>query len=180
MIYHVLTNFSVVHVNSHCTSTLVGCETLPQSLVASHMYCPASLLLFISFNTFVVTRWPSGLIHSTTGGGSPNTWHVRAILLPSVNVWFSIACMDGGTVSQEPISKHFLNQSNGPNHEGPIIYKKSNLNHGFTQSEGLRLSPQESWINEINVLPLLAFGPLDTVHKSRCSDGKCGYLEDIF
>ena len=33
--------------------------------------------------------------------------------------------MDGGTVSQEPISKHFLNKSNGPNHEGPIIYKKA-------------------------------------------------------
>ena len=46
-------------------------------------------------------------------------------------------------------------------HFGLVIYMMSNPNQGFMQ---------EGWFLEKNVLPLLAFGPLDAVHKCKCSD----------
>ena len=101
---YVLTNFNVVHVYSHCTSILAVCETLPQSPVASHLYTPASpLVMLVSFNTFVVTCWPLGLIQDTTSEGSPDAWHVRVTSPPSVIVWLSIAWMNGRAKDQEPV-----------------------------------------------------------------------------
>ena len=100
---YVLTNFNVVQVYSHCTSILAVCETFPQSSVAWHLYTPASpLVMFVSFNTFVVARWPLGLIQDTSSEGPPDAWHVRVTSLPSIIVWFFIVCMDG-TKNQEPV-----------------------------------------------------------------------------
>ena len=54
-------------------------------------------------------------------------------------------------------------------HFGLVIYMMSNPNHGFMQ---------EGWFLEINILPLLAFGPLDAVHKNKCSDKQFSFIED--
>ena len=54
-------------------------------------------------------------------------------------------------------------------HVWPVIYRKSNPNHGFTQSVG-----QALYIDLVKkkkeVLPLLAFRPLDTAYKNTSSD----------
>ena len=53
-------------------------------------------------------------------------------------------------------------------HFGLVIYMMSNPNEGFML---------EGWFLEINVLPLLALGPLDTVHKNKCSDIFNSYIK---
>ena len=51
-----------------------------------------------------------------------------------------------------------------------VIYTRCNTNHGFTQAVGLMYSIQEGYFHQINVLPLLALGPLNTVYKNKCLD----------
>ena len=62
--------------------------------------------------------------------------------------------------------------------KGPVLYTRSHLNRGFKQVVGLLDSLQEGRFNQINVLPLLAFRHLDTIHKNKCPHKRFGYTED--
>ena len=50
------------------------------------------------------------------------------------------------------------------------------MNGGTLDKNGQ--GPREYCFHQINVLPLPAFGPLDTVHKNKCSDERFSYIQD--
>ena len=58
--------------------------------------------------------------------------------------------------------------------KGPVLYTRSHLNRGFKQVVGLLDSLQEGRFNQKNVLPLLAFRHLDTIHKNKCPHKRFG------
>ena len=58
---------------------------------------------------------------------------------------------------------------------GLVIYSRSNPNRGFMKVVDLRDSLQEGSFNQINVFPLLACSPFDTLHKNKRSDKRFGY-----
>ena len=82
---------------------LADSEALPHSLLASHLYSPASLLLiFVNTNASLCVREPAlTLIHNTVGRGIPEALQVRFTLSPSVTALFSIAWMDEGTAGKQ-------------------------------------------------------------------------------
>ena len=90
---------------------LAASVELPHSLVASHMYLRASLLLMFKItNMYSLRRWPFGMctlrswplsvLQDTIGEGIPDTLHRRVTLSPSVTVLLSLACIDDGTARE--------------------------------------------------------------------------------
>ena len=77
-------------------------EALPHSLLASHLYSPASLLfIFVNINLLPMRRWPSlTLTQDTVGGGVPDAIQCRVTLPPSVIILFCIGWMDEGAASR--------------------------------------------------------------------------------
>ena len=84
--------------NLNWTWMLAVFVALPHSLLASHLYSPAWLLLMlVTSNILPLWRWPLGVIQDTIEGGIPDTRHHRVTLSPSVAFWSWIAGMDEGT-----------------------------------------------------------------------------------
>ena len=83
-----------------CTSIVAVSDALPHSLLASHLYSPASLLLIsVSTRSLVLKRiLLSTLTQDTIRGGVPDALHDRVTLLPSLMISFCIGCMAEGTV----------------------------------------------------------------------------------
>ena len=141
-----LTKFYAAHVYSHCTSTFIVCEVPPQLLVASHLYSPASpLVIFISVKTFVVVRWPSGLIQDTFNGGSPDAGHVRFTLFPSVIVLLSLACRDGDAKDQE--TGFFNLYSSSSTNNCSVLQQETNKSHTGNKSCSMNARVSRSFSN---------------------------------
>ena len=87
----------------HCTSIFAVSVALPHSLLASHLYSPAWLLLMcVTSNMCPLWRWPPGLIQDTVGAGTPDTWHDRVTLPPSVIFWSCVIwVIEEGTVKEK-------------------------------------------------------------------------------
>ena len=83
----------------HCTVILTPSTALPHSLLASHLYSPASLLLMlVNSSKLVLLRWPlATLIQNTVGWGVPDALQNRLVLWLSIKNWSSIDWMDAGT-----------------------------------------------------------------------------------
>ena len=60
-----------------------------------------------------------------------------------------------------------------------LFKRRSNPYRGFTQSVGHGYSLWEGCLNWVNILPLPAFGPFDTVRRNGFSDKRCGQIEDF-
>ena len=86
----------------HCTSIVAVFVALPHSLLASYLYSPAWVLLMcVTSNMCPLWRWPPGLIQDTIGAGTPDTWHDRVTLLPSVILWSCVIwVIEEGTVKE--------------------------------------------------------------------------------
>ena len=87
----------------HCTSIVAVFVALPHSLLASYLYSPAWVLLMcVTSNMCPLWRWPPGLIQDTIGAGTPDTWHDRVTLLPSVIFWSCVIwVIEEGTVKEK-------------------------------------------------------------------------------
>ena len=87
----------------HCTSIFAVSVALPHPLLASHLYSPAWVLLMcLTSNMFPLWRWPPGLIQVTVGAGTPDTWHDRVTLWPSVIFWACVIwVIEEGTVKEK-------------------------------------------------------------------------------
>ena len=89
----------------HCTSMFAVSDALPQWLLTSHLYSPASaLLMFVNTRALSWERiWPPALIQDTIGKGIPDALHGRVTLPPSDIAWLCIGCVAGGAVSKQVI-----------------------------------------------------------------------------
>ena len=87
----------------HCTSIVAVFVELPHSLLASHLYSPSWVLLIcVTSNMCPLWRWPRGLIQDTVGEGTPDTWHDRVTLWPSVIFWSCVIWVtEEGTVKEK-------------------------------------------------------------------------------
>ena len=87
----------------HCTLIVAVFVELPHSLLASHLYSPSWLLLIcVTSNMCPLWRWPPGLIQDTVGKRTPDTWHDRVTLWPSVIFWSCVIwVIEEGTVKEK-------------------------------------------------------------------------------
>ena len=87
----------------HCTLIVAVFVALSHSLLASHLYLPSWVLLMcLTSNMYLLWRWPPGLIQDTAGAGTPDTWHNRVTLPPSVILWScDIWVIEEGTVKEK-------------------------------------------------------------------------------
>ena len=87
----------------HCTLIVAVFVALPHSLLASHLYLPSWVLLMcLTSNMYPLWRWPPGLIQDTAGAGTPDTWHNRVTLPPSVIFWSCVIwVIEEGTVKKK-------------------------------------------------------------------------------
>ena len=83
----------------HCTVTLTASDALSHSLLASHLYSPASLLLMlVNSSKLLLVRWPlATLIQNTVGWGVTDALQNTLALWLSIINWSSIDWMDAGT-----------------------------------------------------------------------------------
>ena len=85
----------------HCTSIVAVSDAFPHSLLASHLYSPASfLLMFVNTRSLTLKRSPPSatLIQDTIGWGVPDALHDRVTLPPSVMFSLCIGSTTDGTV----------------------------------------------------------------------------------
>ena len=87
----------------HCTLIVAVFVALPHSLLASHLYLQSWVLLMcLTSNMYPLWRWLPGLIQDTVGAGTPDTWHNRITLPPSVIFWSCVIwVIEEGTVKEK-------------------------------------------------------------------------------
>ena len=87
----------------HCTLIVAVFVALPHSLLTWHLYLPSWVLLMcLTSNMYPLWRWPPGLIQDTVGAGTPDTWHNRVTLPPSVIFWSCVIwVIEEGTVKEK-------------------------------------------------------------------------------
>ena len=89
-------------VNLHCTKIHAVSDALPHSLLASHLYSPASFLfMFVNPSSLESVRvWSSTLIQDTIDEGIPDALHDRVTLPPSVIVALCIGFIEECTANK--------------------------------------------------------------------------------
>ena len=156
----IITNaMSFFKIYLHCTVILTASTALPHSLLASHLYSPASLLLMlVNSSTLLLVRWPlATLIQNTVGWGVPDALQNRLVLWLSIKNWSSIDWMDAGTAIKlhklllclAQKSKHFQGfclkfkdfSRSGSNHENCKHY--SSMHCASDQPTDTPHAPQE-------------------------------------